>query len=232
MGYALGMMEIIEKGNFLLDKFEEDTGVGRERLSDLRNAVEYYTRAITLGCGEAEAYGNRAAAYNWLSEYDKAFADICRAIELEPSNGVYLFNRGVSYAEKENWERAFIDFFDAIKSDSSLREIVGSLYEHRFKKIRADGFYRMLQNFTAEFGKDIFEEKNFRPLLLDFSKGEYRQDIKTLMRILELNILKEFKRNESPEAVRKRVFKMTTNESGRMMDILCCLLLYDDIFEE
>jgi len=226
------MIDIIEQGNQFLDKFEEDKKAGKERLNDIKSAVEQYTKAIAQGHDEALAYGNRAAAYNWLNEYDKAFADICRAIELDPSNGVYLFNRGVAYAEKENWSLAFNDFFDAVKADSSLKSIVKKIYRHRYKNILADDFYRLLQKFTAEYGKDVFNEENFRPLLLDFSNGEHKNDIKNLLRILEQNIFKEFKRSENPEAVRKRVLQITINQSGRIMDILCCLLLYDEYFVE
>jgi len=225
------MIDIIEQGNQFLDKFEEDKKAGKERLNDIKSAVEQYTRAIALGCDHALAYGNRAAAYNWLNKYDKAFADICRAIELDPSNGVYLFNRGVAYAEKGNWERAFHDFLGAVKADPSLKGTVKKIYKSRFKKTLADEFYILLHNFTAQYGKDILGKENFRPLLLDFSNGEYKKEINTLLRILEQNILREFKGSENPEAVRKRVMQISANESGRMMDILCCLLLYDDRFE-
>jgi len=225
------MIDMIEEGNLLLDKYEEDTRAGKEQLSDIKAAVEHYTRAIALGRDQALAYGNRAAAYNWLNEYDKAFTDICRAIELDPSNGVYLFNRGVACAEKGNWEHAFNDFFDAVKADSSLKSIVKKIYRSRYKNILADEFYILLQKFTEENGKDIFGKENFRPLLLDFSNGEYKKDIHSLLRILEQNILKEFRKNENPEAVRKRVLQLTVNESGRMVDILCCLLLYDVFFQ-
>ena len=110
--------QLIDSGNLLLDKYERERQVSWEKTSDLKSAVEYYTKAIDLGCEEPAAYGNRAAAYNWLNDYDKAFTDICRAIELDPSDGVYLFNRGVAYAEKEKWEPAFNDFFEAIKTYS------------------------------------------------------------------------------------------------------------------
>jgi len=226
------MIDIIEKGNQFLDKFEEDKKTGKERLNDIKSAVEQYTKAIALDCDQSLAYGNRAAAYNWLNEYDKAFADICRAIELDPSNGVYLFNRGVAYAEKENWSLAFNDFFDAVKADSSLKSILKKIYRHRYKNILADEFYILLQKFTAEYGKDVFNEENFRPLLLDFSNGEYKNDIKTLLGIIKQNIIKEFKKSKNPEAVRKRVLQIAINESGRIMDILCCLLLYDEYFGE
>jgi len=226
------MIDIIEQGNQFLDKFEEDRSTGKERLSDIKSAVEQYTKAIALGSDQALAFGNRAAAYNWLNEYDKAFDDICRAIELDPANGVYLFNRGVAYAEKENWELAFIDFFDAVKADSSLKSIVKKIYRHRYRKILADDFYHLLKKFTSEYGKDIFKEDNFRPLLLDFSNGEHKNDIKTLLYILKQNILKKFKKSENLEVVRKHILHITINESGRIMDILCCLLLYDGYFEE
>jgi len=223
---------LVDKGNQFLDKFEEDKRAGKEQLNDIKSAVEQYTKAIALGCDQSLAYGNRAAAYNWLNEYDKAFADICRAIELDPHNGVYLFNRGVAYAEKENWTPAFIDFFDAIKADSSLKNIVIKIYRSHYKKILADEFYTLLRKFTAEYGKDIFGKENLRALLLDFSNGEYRNDIKTLLGIQKYNVLKEFKKRENPEMIRKRVLQITINESKRVIDILCCLLLFDVYFGE
>ena len=243
------MNELIAEGSLLLDKYEREKKTGGELLSDLRNAVTYYTRAIDLGCRGAEIYGNRAAAHNWLKDYNEAFADICRAIELDPSNGVYLFNRGIAYAEKEDWERAFIDFFEAIKiyssancEQSELLKIIETakiIYKFRFKKVFEDKFYILLLKFIAEYGKDIFCKKTLRPLLLDFAVGENKKDIKILFNIHERNILEEFRVSENPEAERKRVMQIIDDSYpfrkdniGRVIDILCCLLLYDDFFKE
>ena len=240
--YIYGMNEWIAEGSLLLDKYERDKKTGGELLSDLRNAVTNYTKAIDLGCREAEIYGSRAAAYNWLNDYKEAFADICRAVELDPSNGVYRFNRGIAYAEKEDWERAFLDFFEAIKTYSSanceqpellkINQMAKIIYKFRFKKILEDKFYILLQKFIAEYGKDIFGKEAFRPILLDFLNGEYKKEVKALLYVLEQNILDEFKKGENPEAARKRVMRISKDYSGHITHILCCLLLYDDFFME
>jgi tetratricopeptide (TPR) repeat protein len=236
------MNELILEGNLLLDKYEKDKRAGRELLSDIKDAIVRYTRAIELGCREAEAYGKRAAAYNWLNNYESAFADICRAIELDPENGGYLFNRGIAYAEKEDWENAFSDFFNAIETystvdheESELDKIKSTakiIYQWRFKKIFEDKFYLLLQNFCGEHGKDIFYRETFRPLLLDFASGEYKKEVKALLGILEQSIFVKFKESENPEAARKRIMQISKDHPGHITDILCCLLLYDDFFGE
>lgn len=233
---------MILEGGLLLDKFEKEKRAGRELLSDIKAAIVHYTKAIELGCREAEAYGNRAAAYNWLNDYGSAFADICRAIELDPVNGGYLFNRGIAYAEKEDWENAFSDFFNAIKiysavnhEESEINKIKRTakiIYQWRFKKILEDKLYLLLQNFCAEYGKDIFYKETFRPLLLDFLCGEYKKEAKALLGILEQNIFDEFRGGENPEAARKRVMQTAKDYPVRVIDILCCLLFYDNFFGE
>ena len=45
-------------------------------------AVVSFTRAIELGCKEADTYKNRSIAYTALNETEKAAADIARAEEL------------------------------------------------------------------------------------------------------------------------------------------------------
>ena len=240
--YIYGMNELISEGSLLLDKYEKEKRAGRELLSDIKAAIVHYTKAIELGCREAEAYGKRATAYNWLNDYESAFADICRAIELDPDNGGYIFNRGIAYAEKEDWENAFFDFFNAIKTYSTvnheeyelnkIKRTAKIIYQWRFKKILEDKLYLLLQNFCTEYGKDIFYKKTFRPLLLDFLNGEYKKEVKALLGILEQNIFDEFKESENPEAARKRIMQISKDHPGHITDILCCLLLYNDFFGE
>jgi tetratricopeptide (TPR) repeat protein len=60
-----------------------------EILSEIDEAIDDYTQAITLDPNEAWGFGGRAAAYMAKKEYDKAIADLNEAIRLAPDEDYF-----------------------------------------------------------------------------------------------------------------------------------------------
>jgi tetratricopeptide (TPR) repeat protein len=81
-------------------------------------AILDYTRAIELAPVFAGAYGGRADAYAAIKEYDRAIADMAKAVELQPTNSRYQA-LGDLYFDKEDWPRAVSSFTKAIELDPS-----------------------------------------------------------------------------------------------------------------
>jgi tetratricopeptide (TPR) repeat protein len=74
-------------------------------------AVEYYTRAIVLDPGYAQAYFSRGVLY-WreISDPARAIVDLGRAIELDPEWSDAYLNRGLALKLHGDLTQAITDF--------------------------------------------------------------------------------------------------------------------------
>lgn len=55
------------------------------RAGEYRKAIQVYTMAIAASPPDSRLYGNRAAAYYMLGQYDKALEDCQNALQLDPT---------------------------------------------------------------------------------------------------------------------------------------------------
>jgi len=74
-------------------------------------AIRYFGKAIALDPGHSGAHflPRRFLRPN-LGNYTRAVADINRAIEMEPRNGLYYYGRGRTYLLSGEKDRAMQDF--------------------------------------------------------------------------------------------------------------------------
>lgn len=76
----------------------------------------------------AWAFSNRGIAYRAKKDYDRAIADLTKAIALNPKYTDVFFNRALTYQDKDDRERAIADYRSAAAlGDSEAREILGKL---------------------------------------------------------------------------------------------------------
>jgi len=80
-------------------------------------AIEEYNKAIELDPNLAEAYQNRAYAYNYKGQYDLTITDCNKAIELDPNMAEAYFNRGGAYIGKGQVDLGIADYTKAIELD-------------------------------------------------------------------------------------------------------------------
>jgi tetratricopeptide (TPR) repeat protein len=76
-------------------------------------AIEVYDSLIKLdvkGGDRAKLYDMRGFARLKQKEYDKAVADFTVAIEHEPKNARFVFNRGMAYHDGGQFEKALADY--------------------------------------------------------------------------------------------------------------------------
>ncbi len=85
-----------------------------------RNEIKDYGLAIK-DCdeilrdhAEAAIYNIRANGHNGKKDYDKAFADFAKAIELEPQTPLFWRDRGLLYRKLEEHDKAFAHYDKAI----------------------------------------------------------------------------------------------------------------------
>lgn len=77
--------------------------------------IEYFTKAIRLNPGLAEAYTLRGTANSDLERYDKAIADYTSALSLNPENAQTYNNRGYACEKLGKHDKAIADYTRAIR---------------------------------------------------------------------------------------------------------------------
>ena len=76
-------------------------------------AIKHYSRATELYPDFIEAYYDRAQAYFWIDDFDKAIKDYTSVIELDPDYASAYFRRGEAYSKTGCDARAAQDFIRA-----------------------------------------------------------------------------------------------------------------------
>jgi tetratricopeptide (TPR) repeat protein len=78
-----------------------------EQIADLSDVIRFESSAANFSA--------RGIAYWFASDYDRAIADQTRAIQLDPKNANYVFERGRTNMWKKDYISAIADFSDAIR---------------------------------------------------------------------------------------------------------------------
>ncbi len=81
---------------------------------DFTQAINNFTRAVTIDKNYAEAYNNRGSAYGLLGDYQKSVKDLTKAIKLEPNIPDGYFNRAIARDAIGDYEGAVKDFTKSI----------------------------------------------------------------------------------------------------------------------
>ncbi len=109
--------EIIAKHNDFADAYFIRAWALRER-NQAERALTDFTRAIELRPTQQPAYySQRALTYVRLRDFDRAFVDYNKAIELNPRSPTFHNDRGAAYLDLKDYSRALADFNRAIELD-------------------------------------------------------------------------------------------------------------------
>jgi len=113
-----------------------------------KEAIVELTMAIALKPYNAEAYYQRAVAYQVLSyeeggNIDLAVADFTKAIEINPNHADAYFNRGLAYQSKGDIEWAISDYSKVLEIDPKYAEAYSERAEiyylrHEYEKAWED----------------------------------------------------------------------------------------------
>ncbi len=88
-----------------------DRGVALRMKGDQRQAIEHFSKAISLDPHYAEAYRNRSYSYasSEVGFFEPALADLQKAIELKPDDSELYFDRAVLFYQMKNADAAWED---------------------------------------------------------------------------------------------------------------------------
>ncbi len=91
-----------------------DRGAAYYFKEDFQNAIKSYDESIKLRPNSARVFTNRGA-YKKLDNREQALADESQAIKIKPTDPINFDNRGLSYQENGDHDRAIADFDEAIR---------------------------------------------------------------------------------------------------------------------
>ena len=154
-------------------------GVALDDLGRYVEAVECYTRSLSIHEKYFDAYTNRGIDYMRLGLAQQALDDFNQAIALDPDSARVYNNRGGSYSQLNEFESAFTDYARAIELDPEFAEPhFNRADDLRFLGRRAEAiedYSRALQIFPgyteAWLGRGISfaEQKEYERAIRDLS---------------------------------------------------------------
>jgi tetratricopeptide (TPR) repeat protein len=81
----------------------------------IKEAIDYYNKAISITPDYIYFYNNRGAAYAKLGQYQRAIEDYNQAIRLKPDHPGAYYNRGLAYADLGQYQLAIENFNSSIR---------------------------------------------------------------------------------------------------------------------
>jgi len=135
---------LIPKGHTMPDTIAEwlDKGYKRYQEGNLMQAVESFSKAISLNPKETRAYLDRGIVYSNMGMYDKAINDYTTVIELNPDYAVAYNNRGWAFLKKSLFDNTIKDCGEALR----LNPAMATAYHTRGMAYKAQGLLDMARN--------------------------------------------------------------------------------------
>lgn len=91
-------------------------GIAKHRNGQFKSSIDSYNKALALDPVDPwDDYVNRGNSWSELGEFDKAFADYEKALELKPNYNEVFYNRGIVYEKQGKNNKAIEEFKKAYK---------------------------------------------------------------------------------------------------------------------
>jgi len=130
-----------------------DKGYKRYQEGNLMQAVEAFSKAITLNQKEKRAYLDRGIAYSNMGMYDKAINDYTTVLALDSDYAEAYNNRGWAYLKKALFDHTIKDCSEALR----LNPAMATAYYTRGMAYKAQGLLDMARKDfqkSCELGND------------------------------------------------------------------------------
>jgi tetratricopeptide (TPR) repeat protein len=111
---------------------------------DLERARDAFGKAIEINPTLFIAYYNRSSMFYFLKDYNASYADILKAIQIQPENGMCYFYGGVTQGKMENYDGAIYHLKEALDLIPTLHfayEEMGNIYLEQKQYVEAIDMY-------------------------------------------------------------------------------------------
>jgi len=152
-----------------------------------KEAIEEYTKAISIDKDYSDAYYNRGIAYATIEEFDNAIKDFQIVLKYEPNNPEVYYVTGLAYEYKEDYTSAR-DYYqkalelnpnyyeakrrlERISEDAKREEAVEKtvVEEGQIKKV---SYYKPKKTFNDVVGLKKQKEELFKNIVLAFKRPD------------------------------------------------------------
>lgn len=156
--------------------FCDNRGIAFFELGEYGQALEDFSRAISLYPNMAEAYLNRGITYNLhLNNFPAAITDLTKAIELDPNMAQAYYNRGLAYHQLGQEEEAIKDYDLALaKKHEEPAEI---FYNRGISRYKLGKYQEAIEDFSRyieanpEDAAGYYQRGEAYTILNDFEKA-------------------------------------------------------------
>lgn len=145
---------IIQSRQFAID------GNTRANNGHFREAVDLFSKAVSLDSTDFRFFGNRSFCYERLEEFDKALADANRAIGIAPDWPKGYFRKGKALVGLKNYTHAEDAFTHVLKLDMKCIDAKHELNEVRIQQLIEMGF-------TPQLARSAIQQHGTVPQALD-----------------------------------------------------------------
>jgi tetratricopeptide (TPR) repeat protein len=104
-----------------------ELGIAQSGARQFRQAIETFTRGLSIAPNNAMLYRWRGHRYLSVREFDRAEADLKRALELDPRNYGALYHLGIVHFARGDFDPAAEAFRRAIPLAPDAAELAGSV---------------------------------------------------------------------------------------------------------
>ena len=140
--------------------------------NELLKAIEYFNLELKNNPNSVETLKNLAIAYSKISEEDKSFAELTKAIDQNNKIAEELFTlRGMQYFGKKNYEESISYYQKALSSNPTNKNIYKLIFTAKlWQNYNKDGKWEKfeksdVQNLIDEVYAESFEKPTYEELI-------------------------------------------------------------------
>lgn len=124
--------------NYLLGIIAENNGKFKE-------AISYFTKAISLDSTFYLNYYRRAVVFKKMQNFESAIKDLYKAEKLHKTNELVYYNRAVIFLSQENWSKSLRDLNKALKLNARFAE---AYFNRGYVKRQLKDFAAAIEDFN------------------------------------------------------------------------------------
>ena len=134
-------------------------GRGLLHVDQVEQAIESFNKAIAINPNEADAYNNRALAWQSLEQADLAESDFKTAVQLNDSSSIVHYNYGVFLHLHDRYSEAIIQLEKAAKqnpTDSDIWFQLGVTYQRTREPDKAESAFTQVIDIEQGFDDQAY----------------------------------------------------------------------------